>query len=180
LTIRDVNNDFGYQPPTSSTGEVITYPIVGGPQTYLAPNVYDATSGGGAFLTELTVNDTILCVPGGFNFFMESGTGQGMRVCIDWTTAPQGSGTIDTQLITCASPSMSSPTVMIEFGALPVSQFYAGLRQLAMLPRSSNWQRYIGVQVTTTGTMSAGAFVSWIGLDFDSEVLGYAEGFSIK
>ena len=179
MTLRDVCADFGYQPPTSSTAEVITYSIVGGPQTYLAPNVYDATSGGGAYLTELTVNDTILSV-GGLNFFMENGTGQGMRVCIDWTTAPQGPGTIDTQLITCASPSMSSPTVMIEFGALPVSQFYAGLRQLAMLPRSSNWQRYIGVRVTTTGAMSAGAFVSWIGLDFDSEVQGYAEGYSIK
>ncbi len=155
MTIRDVCADFGYKPPTSSSREVISSSIVGGPQTYIAQNVYDTTTGGGTFLTEFSVNDTILSA-GGVNYFMESGTGQGMRVCVDWTTAPQGSGTLDTQLITSASPLLSLPTVMIDFGALPVSQFFPGYRQLATLPRSANWQRYIAVQVITTGLVGRG------------------------
>jgi hypothetical protein len=69
---------------------------------------------------------------------------------------------------------------MIDFGALPVLTFVAGYRQIMMLPRSSVWQRYLTLQVITTGTMTAGAYVAWLGLDVDSAVPGYAEGFSIK
>jgi hypothetical protein len=179
MTVRDVAADFGYQPPTSSSVEICSASIVGPAGTYVAPNSYDATSGGGAYLTELTVNDTILSV-GGINYFVEGGAGFGMRLVVDWITAPAGSGTIRTQLITSASSSLSSTTVMIDFGALPVLTFVAGYRQIMMLPRSPAWQRYLSLQILTTGTMTAGAYVAWLGLDIDSAVPGYAEGFSIK
>jgi hypothetical protein len=171
--------DFAYQPPTAASTEVCMGSIVGPAQFYIAPNSYDATSGGGAYLTELTAVDTILSV-NGVNYFTESGAGFGMRLCVDWTIAPQGSGTIDTQLITSASSSMSSPTVMIDFGALPVSQYFAGYRQIAGLPRSSNWQRYLSLNIITTGTMTAGAYIAFLAMDLDSEVLGYVEGYTIK
>jgi len=178
VTLRDVAVDFGYQPPTSSTVEVISSSIVGPASTYIAGNSLDSGPYGAA-LTELTALDTILSV-GGMNYFVEAGIGQGLKLVVDWVTAPVGSGSLDVQLITSASATLSAPTVMIEFGALPVSQFYAGYRQIATLPRSGNWLRFLGLQVTTTGTMTAGGYVAWCGLDVDSEVLGYVEGYSIK
>jgi hypothetical protein len=179
VTVRDVAADFAYQPPTSSSKEICTGSIVGPAGTYIAPNSYDATSGGGAFLTELTAMDTILSV-GGLNYFNENGAGFGMRLVVDWVTAPVGSGTIQTQLLTSALSSLSTTVVMMDFTALPLSMFSAGYRQMNMLPRSSTWQRYLTLQIITTGMMSAGAYVAWLGLDVDSEVLGYAEGYSIK
>lgn len=187
MTVRDVCNDFGYKPPTATSVEVCSASIVGAGGTYIAPNSYDATSGGGAYLTELTALDTILSV-GGINYFCESGAGFGMRLVVDWVTAPVGTGTIDAQLITSARPELTfdqygnplSFTAMLDFGALPVSQFFAGYRQIAMLPRSSNWQRYLGLQIITTGTMTAGSYIAWLALDLDSEVLGYESSFTIK
>ena len=178
MTIRDVAADFGYKPPTSSSLEVITSSIVGAAQTYVAPNSFDSGPYGAA-LTELTALDTILSV-GGTNYFVEQGAGQGMKLCVDWVSAPVGSGTIQTQLITSASSSLLSPMVMIDFGALPLSIFFQGYRQIMALPRSNAWQRFLSLQVITTATMSAGSYVAWLGLDLDSEVLGYVEGFSIK
>jgi hypothetical protein len=176
--MRDVCADFGYQPPTSSTGEVVSSSIVGTAGTYLAPNSFDSGPYGAA-LTELTALDTILTV-GGQNFFVEQGAGQGMKLCVDWISAPAGSGTIQTQLITSASSSLSSTVIMIDFGAMPLSTFFQGYRQIMALPRSSAWQRFLSLQVITTATMSAGSYCAWLGLDVDSEVLGYVEGFSIK
>jgi hypothetical protein len=181
LTIRDVIADFGYQPPNSSTGEVVSASIVGSAETFVAPNSFDSGPYGAA-LTELTALDTILTV-GGQNFFVEQGAGQGMKLCVDWITAPVGSGTIQTQLVTSASASnasISSATVMIDFGALPVAAFVAGYRQIMALPRSAAWQRYLTLRVITTGAMSAGAYVAFIAMDLESTVLGYAEGYSIK
>jgi hypothetical protein len=179
VTIRDVAADFGYKPPTSTSVEVCSASIVGPAGTYIAPNSYDATSGGGAYLTELTALDQILSV-GGINYFVEHGAGFGMRLVVDWISAPVGSGTIHTQLLTSASSSLSTTAVMMDFTALPLSTFFAGYRQMMILPRSSAWQRYLTLQVITTATMTAGSYVAWLGLDVDSEVLGYAEGYSIK
>jgi hypothetical protein len=111
-----------------------------------------------------------------------------MRICVNWVKAPMGTGTVDVQLITNDDPNLIKDaygnsltfTTMVDFGALPLSQFFTGYRQIAELPRSSAWQRYLGVQVITTGTLTAGNYVAWLAMDLDSEVLGYAEGFSIK
>jgi hypothetical protein len=179
VTIRDVAADFAYQPPTATSSELCTGSIVGPAGPYLAPNSYDATSGGGAYLTELTASDQILSV-NGVNYFTENGAGFGMRLCVDWVVAPVGSGTIDTQLITSAASNLASPAVMIDFGALPVAGFVAGYRQIASLPRSSNWLRYMSLNIITTGTLTAGSYIAWLAMDLDSEVLGYVEGYSIK
>lgn len=178
MTIRDVQNDFGFVPATLSTPAIPSVSIVGTAATYLAPNSIDSGPYGTA-LTELTANDTILSV-GGMNYFVEAGIGRDMRLVVDWIQAPVGSGSIDVQLITSASSSLSSPVVMLDFTSLPLSAFFAGYRQITTLPRSSYWLRYLGLQVITTGPMTAGAYVAWLGLDVDSEVMGYVEGFTIK
>jgi hypothetical protein len=196
MTIRDVGGlDFAYQPPTSSSKEVIAGSIAGLGQTFIAPNSID-TGPYGSFLTELAANDTQLAGRGehyqafaGGSFiqvgqtfyFTESGVGNEMKLVVDWVSAVVGiGGTIQIQLITSASPTMSNPVVMIDFGALPLSAFLAGYRQITPLPRSSNWGRYLGLRVITTGFLSSGSYVAWIGLDVDSEVPGYVEGFQIK
>jgi hypothetical protein len=179
--MRDVCADFGYKPPTGSTGEVISSSIIGSAAAYLAANSFDSGPYG-ASLTELTALDTILSV-GGMNYFVEQGAGQGLKLCVDWVTAPIGTGTIQTQLITSAgadNASLSSATVMIDFGAQPVALFVAGYRQIMPLPRSNAWKRFLSLKVTTSGTLTQGAYVAWLGLDVDSEVLGYVEGWSIK
>lgn len=178
MTIRDVAADFGYKPPTASTGEIVSSSIVGIAGTYIAPNSFDSGPYG-ATLTELTALDTILTV-GGQNFFVEQGAGQGMKLCVDWVSAPVGSGTIQTQLITSASSSLSTTVTMIDFGALPLATFFHGYRQIMTLPRSNAWLRFLTLQVITTGAMSAGSYVAWLGLDVDSAVEGYASGFPIK
>lgn len=188
MTIRDVQNDFAYQPPTATSKEICTGSIVGPAGVYLAPNSYDGSGIGGAYLTELTAMDQVLSV-GGLNHFVENGAGFGMRLCVDWVTQPIGSGTIDTQLITNATPNLTHDvfnnpipyTVMIDFGPLPFSAFVPGYRQIAALPRSSNWGRYLGVQITTTGTITQGGnYVAWLAMDLDSQIQGYADGWTIK
>lgn len=143
MTVRDVAVDFAYQPPTGSRAEICTGSIVGTAQTFLAPNSYDAGPFG-TYLTEFSPMDTILSA-GGQNLFVETGTGQGMKLCVDWVTAPAGSGTIQTQLITCALSNMSTPLVMIDFGAQLLSRFVAGYRQIMMLPRSNQWARFLSL-----------------------------------
>ena len=75
--------------------------------------------------------------------------------------------------------SISSALVMIDFGVQSVAMFFSGYRQI-MLPRSSSWRRFLSLRIITTGTMTQGAYVAWLGLDVDSAVLGYANGIPIK
>lgn len=180
MTVRDVQVDFGFQPRTATTVEIAASSIVGPAGTYIAPNTYDAGPFG-AYLTVFSPMDTILSV-GGQNLFVESGAGFGMKLVVDWVSAPAGNGTIQTQLITTPSSVLNNPpfAVMIDFGAQPVAAFTAGTRQIMTLPRSNQWQRYLSLQIITSATLVAGSYVAWLGLDVDSEVLGYADGFSIK
>ena len=181
MTIRDVQVDLGYQPPTSSSKELVAVSIAGPPQTFLAPNSIDSGPYGAA-LTELTALDTVLSV-GGVNFFVEDGVGQGMKLVVDWVTAPVGGTSIQVELISSAAAtiaSISSGTAMINFGVLPPAAFFQGYRQIMALPRSASWQRFLSLQITTVGTFTAGSFVAWLGLDVDSAVMGYASGFTIE
>jgi hypothetical protein len=181
MTIRDVQVDMGYQPPTSSSKELVAVSLVGQPATFFAPNSIDSAPYGAA-LTELTALDTILSA-GGQNFFVEDGVGQGMKLVIDWVVAPAGGTSIQAELITSAATtnaSLSSGTVMMNFGTLPTAMFYAGYRQIMALPRSASWQRFLSLQIATAGVFTAGSFVSWLALDIDSTVSGYASGFTLK
>jgi hypothetical protein len=82
------------------------------------------------------------------------------------------------QLITSASSSLSSPVVMMDFTAIAIASVPA--RQQILLPRSANYLQWLGLQAVTVGTMSAGEYVAWLGLDNDYAIGGYASGFSVK
>jgi hypothetical protein len=177
MTIRDVQFDFGYTTASPSVS------IVGAAGTYLAPNSLD-TAPLGAYLTELNANDTQLSA--NVNTFRDLGGGERLWLVIDWVTAPTGGTSADVQLITSASSSLSSPTIMYDFGVVTIAnltgptQYGKYVRQIAALPRSVAWLEYLGVQAVTVGTMTAGAFIAWIGKDVDADVLGYASGYGIK
>lgn len=197
MSIRDTQNDFGFVESTLSSPPVQTNSIAGVTQTFLARNTWD-TGQLGAYLTELAPNDQILTIGAQF-IFVDQGGCDSLKFCINWTTAVVPAAgllnpTLDVQLITSVGPTLTHDaygnpidfSVMVDFGPQPASNFVAGYRQLASLPRSANWLRYIGVQIVPapynngSPIFTQGAFVSWIGLGFEGNVLGYVEGFSIK
>lgn len=171
MTIRDLQADF------SNTGAAASTSIVGVAGTYIAPNSYD-TSPLGAFLTEVSANDTQLSA--NVNTYRELGGGERIWLCIDWVTAPTGGTTVDMQLITSASSSLSGPVVMIDFTAVAIATLVKGYRQIMALPRATTWLQWLGVQAVTVGTMGAGAFIAFLAKDLDSVDFGAASGFSIK
>lgn len=172
MSIRDVQADFSFTSSSSS------FPIFGAAGTYLFPNSYD-TSPLGAYLTAFSSNDTQLS--GNVNTFRDMGGGERIWLVVDWTQAVNTLTSVRTELITSASSSLGTPTVMIDFGVVAVASFVAGYRQIAALPRSAAWLQYLGVQCITAGsTGTTGAAVAWLAKDVDSIVQGYASGFSIK
>jgi hypothetical protein len=172
MSIRDVQADFSYTATSSS------FPIFGAAGTYLLPNTYD-TSPLGAYLTELSANDTLLSA--NTNAFRDLGGGERIWLVVDWVVAPNTLTSCQTELITSASSSLSAPVVMINFGAVVIASLTAGTRQIMALPRSNQWLQYLGVQIITVGsTGTTGAVVAWLAKDIDSVVQGYASGFSIK
>lgn len=171
MTIRDLQADFSNTSASASTS------IVGAAGTYIAANSYD-TSPLGAFLTEISANDTQLSA--NTNAYRELGGGERIWLCIDWITAPTGGTTVDMQLITSASSSLSAPAVMIDFTAIAIATLTKGYRQIMALPRATTWLQWLGVQAITVGTMGAGAFIAFLAKDLDSVNFGAASGFSIK
>lgn len=171
MTIRDLQADFSNTSASASTS------IIGAAGTYIAANSYD-TSPLGAFLTELTAADTQLSANA--NAYRELGGGERIWLCIDWITAPAGGTSVDMQLITSAASSLSSPVIMLDFQVVAIANLPKGTRQILALPRSTSWLQWLGVQAVTVGTMSAGAFIAWLGKDIDAVNLGAASGFSIK
>ena len=172
MSIRDVQADFSYTSSSSS------YPIFGAAGTYILPNTYD-TSPLGAYLTELSANDTTLS--GNTNSYRELGGGERIWLVVDWVVAPNTLTSCRTELITSASSSLSAPGVMIDFGVVAIASLTAGTRQIQALPRSTAWLQYVGVQIITAGsTGTTGAVVAWLAKDVDAVDLGYASGYSIK
>jgi hypothetical protein len=177
MSIRDFQASF----TDTTSGNSLS--IVGVAGTYTAPNSID-TAPLGAYLTELTANDTQLSA--NVNAFRDMGGGEPMWLVIDWVTAPTGGTSADVQLITSASSSLSSPTVMYDFGVVAIANltgptaYGKGVRQIAKLPRSPNWLEWLGIQIVTVGTMTAGACIAYLANDTDSVVLGFASGFSVK
>ena len=176
MTIRDYS--FSFTDSTSGS----TFPITGTAGTYLCPNSID-TAPLGAYLTELTAGDTQLSA--NVNTYRDMGGGDRLWLCVDWVTAPTGGTSVDTQLITSASSTLGSATVMYDFTAVVIANltgptgYGKSVRQIAALPRSTAWLEYLGLQFVTVGTMSGGAAVAWIGWDLDSVDLGGASGFGI-
>lgn len=171
MAMRDIQASF------TDTSAGASASIVGAAGTYLAPNSID-TSPLGTYLTELTASDTQLSA--NVNTGRDLGGGEPMWLVIDWITAATGGTSADVQLITSASSSMSSPVVLLDLQAVVIATLVKGYRQLVKVPRSTAWLQYVGLQVVTVGTMSAGAYIAWLGLNIDAAVLGYASGFSVK
>ena len=151
--------------------------------TYLAPNSID-TGPLGAYLTELTANDTQLSF--GVNTGRDLGGGERMWLVVDWVTAPTGGTSIDMQLITSASSALSAPIVMYDFGVVTTANltgptaYGKSVRQVGALPRSVAYLQWLGLQAVTVGTFSGGAYCAFITKDVDSVVLGYSSGYGIK
>ncbi len=172
MTIRDFQFSF------TDTSSGSTASIVGAAGTYIAPNSID-TSPLGTLFTELTAGDTTLSA--NTNTYRDLGGGERLWLVIDWVTAPNNLTTVDMQLITSASSSLSSPVVIYDFTAIAIATLVKGYRQIAALPRSTAWLQWLGLQAVTVGTTSTtGAYIAWIGKDVDSVQLGGASGFSIK
>jgi hypothetical protein len=178
LTIRDVQwsfTDISTQNYTS---------IVGAAGTYLCPNSLD-TAPLSASLSENTPADTLLSASA--NTYRDMGGGERLWLVVDWIQAPLSNTSVDTQLITSASASLSAPVIMYDFGVVAIANLTGPtnygkfVRQIAALPRSTAWLEYIGLQFVTAGSSAtAGQAVAWIGWDVDSVDLGGASGFSIK
>lgn len=176
MTIRDFQWSFT---DTLATPGPLT--LIASTGTVLCPNSLD-TEPLGAYLSENTASDTQLSA--NVNTYRELGGGERMWVIVDITTAVVASGgaaTIDFQLITSASSSLGTPTVMYDFGAVAKGTLVAGYRLIGALPRSTAWLQYVGLQfVIATNNITAGACMAWIGWDVDAVDLGGASGFTIK
>lgn len=171
MTIRDFQASFT---DTSSQAYV---DITGAAGTYIAPNSLD-TSPLGTYLTELSAADTQLSA--NVNAGRDFGGGDPLWLIIDWIVAPTGGTSVDMQLITSASSSLSSPTTILDLTAIAIATLVKGYRQIIKLPRSSAYLQWLGLQAVTVGTMTNGRFIAWLGKDVDAVVQGYASGFSIK
>lgn len=172
MSVLDIQANFSATSSSPSTS------VVGAAGTYLAANSYD-TSPLAAYLTELTAADTQLSA--NVNTMRDLGGGRPIYWVVDWVTAPNNLTTVDMQLITSASSGLGSDTVIADFTAIAIATLVKGYRQIMILPRSASYLQWLGVQAVTAGTTSTtGAFISWLALDIDSVVQGYASGYSIK
>ena len=172
MSIRDVQASF------TDTTNGATASIVGAAGTYLAPNTID-TGPLGAYLTEMTTNDTQLSA--NINTGRDLGGGEPMWCVIDWITAPAGGTSVDMQVITSSTVDLAtSPVVVLDFGVQVIATLVKGYRQLLKLPRLATYKQFIGLQAITVGTATAGAYCAWLAKDIDAVVLGYASGFSVK
>lgn len=166
-----------FQASFTDSSTVASTSLVGAAGTYLAPNSLD-TSPLGTYLTELTAGDTQLSA--NVNTGRDMGGGEPMWLIIDIIQAPTGGTSVDFQLITSASSSMSSPVIMLDLTAIVIASLTLGTQLKFKLPRSAAWLQWIGLQAVTVGTMTAGAYIAWLGVDTDSAIGGYASGFSVK
>lgn len=105
---------------------------------------------------------------------------------VDTTATAAGAATVTFQVISSAASNLGSPTVIVETGAIPITDLVAGRAPISLcIPQSAlttlpKGQRYLGVQYTVaTGPLTAGAFSALIN---DTEVsVGkhYASGFTV-
>lgn len=170
MTIRDVQASF-----TDSTLPYVD--ITGAAGTYLAPNSID-TSPLGGYLTEQSQADTQLSA--NVNTGRDIGVTDHLFLFIDMIVAPTGGTSVQFQLITSASSALSSPVVLYDTTAVAIASLPKGFRYKVDLPDTAAFLQYLGLQAITIGTMTAGRFMGWIGMDGESAVLGYASGFSVK
>lgn len=170
MTIRDFQASF--------TDAAVPYlDFTGAAGTYIAANSIDTSPLGGYF-TEQSASDTQLSA--NVNAGRDIGSSEHQWLMIDVITAPTGGTSCDFQLITSASSSLSSPTILYDSQAIVIATLVKGYRIKVDLPDSASYLQWLGLQVVTVGTMTAGRIMAWIGADAETLVSGYASGFSIK
>ena len=105
---------------------------------------------------------------------------------VDTAATAAGAATVNFQVISSASASLTSPTVLAQTNAIPKTDLTAGRKPIAvrLSPQVLNslpiGQRYLGVQYTVgTGPLTAGAFTCYI-TDSDVSVnKNYPSGFVV-
>lgn len=171
MTIRDFQASF------TDTSTAAYVDITGAAATFVAPNSIDLSPLGG-YLTEQAQADTQLSA--NVNTGRDLGASQHQWLLVDWIVAPAGGTSTQVQLITSASASLSSPTTLYDSGAIAIANTPKGFRFKVRLPDSASYLQWLGLQVITLGTMTAGRYMAWLGMDAESNVSGYASGFSVK
>jgi hypothetical protein len=133
--------------------------------TTAAPNVLDTAPLGGS----PTAN-------GGLNV----GEGEDLYVVITVLTAAAGGGTLTFQLITSASSSLSSPTVLDQSQPFSASGLTAGTQIKIKFPNSAAYKEFLGVQaLIATTAFTGGAYSAQIMKDVSSNTQ-YAGNFSVS
>lgn len=100
---------------------------------------------------------------------IDLGSGTGSREAlnfafgVDVSATAAGAATVTFQIISSASPSLTSPTVLAQSDAIGKAELTAGRRPICLKARLSDMQplghRYLGAQyVVTNGPLTAGAF----------------------
>lgn len=107
-----------------------------------------------------------------------------------FVTAPTsgGAATIDLQLVSSASPALTSPNVMADLtgGALAYNggKFATGLRYAIAMPRAgvggtTGWLRYIGINfIVATAALTGGTVNAFLTRDLQDNVF-YVAGFLV-
>lgn len=99
------------------------------------------------------------------------GPGEELEVVITVDTVFASGTSVNFQFVTSAAAALSSPTVLIETGAVVTAQLTAGRAPIvirvprALLIAAPVGQRYIGLQYTIVGTFTTGAVTANIVLD---------------
>ncbi|WP_347989488.1 Bbp16 family capsid cement protein [Methylomonas sp. AM2-LC] len=102
------------------------------------------------------------------------------------TTAAGVGASVTFQVISSASASLSSPTVLSDIPSIPVADLLAGRRPISLpipqanLSAQALGQRYLGVQYTVnSGPLTAGAFSCAFVADTPSQNTYYPSGFTV-
>jgi hypothetical protein len=102
---------------------------------------------------------------------------------VDTAPTAAGAATVRFEVITSAAANLSSPTVIVASGDIPIASLPLGARvELAIPPNHITplGQRYLGVRYTvSTGPLTAGTFTALINREGGSRNKNYPSGFSV-
>ena len=123
------------------------------------------------------------------NVGRDFGMGYPSWLDIQILAVPVGAGaTIDVQLVSSASPTLTAPNVMLDLtgGAIAITspKWATGQRYAVMLPRAgiggtTGWLRYIGINfIVATAALTGGTINAFLTRDLQDNVF-YAAGFLV-
>lgn len=104
---------------------------------------------------------------------------------VDTTVASGGSYTVTFQIVTDDNSAFSSPTVIAQTGPIPQADLVAGRAPISLeippsaLTANPKGERYLAVQYTCSGTLTAGAFSAAISDAKVGQHVYYPSGFSV-